>query len=145
MHEQRCIIIPVPQDEVGRTLANRMPNGKGMFQTGLSATGEAPATHYVSEGMLPAPGLVSNFPLQHWEQDDETGDWTLQASTPGDAQQVYDRVSSHLDEGETMPNTVADIETMFAEADVTKQPVAVAMRRLGLQLVQEEEEHDPFL
>ncbi len=140
MHDQRCIIIPCPHDTVGRTLANLMPNGKGMFGTGLSPDGSELATHYVSEGMLPLPGMASYFPLQHWQQDDETGDWTLQESIPGDAQQVYDRISAHLDEGEAMPCTVADIEAMFVAADVTKQPVAVAMRRLGLKLVQQQEE-----
>ena len=36
-----------------RTLAAEIPGGDGMFTSELSATGNAPATHYISSGWVP--------------------------------------------------------------------------------------------
>lgn len=68
---QRTIIVPSAYVGLARALAAGIgPNasGAGMFVTALSASGQAPATHYVSSGQIQdsfaalltdAPGIVA--------------------------------------------------------------------------------------
>ena len=48
------IIVPAAQAQAARDAAAQIPGGDGMFTAGLSATGNAPATHYISSGWIPA-------------------------------------------------------------------------------------------
>lgn len=50
----RCIIVPAEQSELARVLCETLagPGGSGMFTTPLSQDGHAPATHYISSGMI---------------------------------------------------------------------------------------------
>lgn len=49
----RTMIIPAALAPLARALAAELsPGGVGMFTTGLSPTGEEPATHYVSSGLI---------------------------------------------------------------------------------------------
>ena len=48
------IIVPAAQAQAARDAAAQIPGGEGMFTAGLSATGNAPATHYISSGWIPA-------------------------------------------------------------------------------------------
>lgn len=48
------IIVPAAQAKAAREAAAQFPGGDGMFTSELSATGNAPATHYMSSGWIPA-------------------------------------------------------------------------------------------
>lgn len=49
----RTIIIPAGMVNAARQLGSEIaPGGHGMFITGLSPTGNEPATHYVSSGLI---------------------------------------------------------------------------------------------
>ena len=47
------IIVPAAQAQSARDAAAQIPGGEGMFTAGLSATGNAPATHYIASGWVP--------------------------------------------------------------------------------------------
>ena len=47
------IIVPAANVAQARTLAAEIPGGEGMFTSELSASGSAPATHYISSGFMP--------------------------------------------------------------------------------------------
>jgi hypothetical protein len=99
-----------------------------MWITPLSASGSDPATHYISTGYIP-PEFAYMVPFQVWEQVD--GVWTLISSEPGDPVAVYNAcVEAEI------PCTQADIDAIYATADVTDQDPFVALGRLGLALVQ---------
>ena len=48
------IIVTADKAEQARTIAAEIPGGEGMLTSELSATGNAPATHYISSGWIPA-------------------------------------------------------------------------------------------
>ena len=99
-----------------------------MFTTPLSATGADPASHYISSGFVP-PEFAYMVPLQVWETD-ENGAWIMVASEPGDPVAVYEAASAA---GVTC--TQAEVDALFAAADVTAQEPFVAMGRLGLTII----------
>ena len=114
--------------------------GQNMWLTGLSATGNAPATHYVSTGLI-SPEFAALVPEQMWEQVQEqdangnwvqTGDWVQTGSTPGDPVACYD-----LCVASGMTVTQAQVNAVYAASDVTVQEPFVAFSRLGLVMVQE--------
>ena len=47
------IIVTADKAEQARLAAAQIPGGEGMFTSELSATGNAPATHYISSGYMP--------------------------------------------------------------------------------------------
>jgi hypothetical protein len=101
-----------------------------MWLTGLSATGNAPATHYVSTGLI-SPEFAALVPEQVWEQD-ANGDWVQTGSSPGDPVMCYEMCIAG---GLTV--TQAQVDAVYAAADVTEQEPFVAFARLGLLMVQE--------
>ena len=113
--------------------------GQNMWLAGLSATGNAPATHYVSTGLI-SPEFAALVPEQVWEQIREQdangnwvyGDWVMTSSTPGDPVLCYQMC---LAGGLTV--TQAQVNAVYAAADVTQQEPFVAFARLGLLMVQE--------
>jgi hypothetical protein len=104
--------------------------GQNMWLTGLSATGNAPATHYVSTGLI-SPEFAMLVPEQMWEQD-ENGDWVQTGSSPGDPVMCYEMCVAG---GLTV--TQAQVNAVYAAADVTQQEPFVAFARMGLLMVQE--------
>lgn len=48
------IIVTTAQAQAARDAAAQIPGGEGMFTSELSATGNAPATHFISSGWIPA-------------------------------------------------------------------------------------------
>ena len=104
--------------------------GQNMWLTGLSATGNAPATHYVSTGLI-SPEFAALVPEQMWEQD-ENGDWVQTGSTPGDPVLCYQMCIAG---GLTV--TQAQVNAVYAASDVTTQEPFTAFARLGLLMVQE--------
>ena len=102
--------------------------GAGMFTTGLSPTGEAPATHFISSGAVESK-FADILPLSTITTVDEvetvsktTGDVAAVIQLAKDAVQTVDAKT---------------IGGLFAALDVSEQPPFVAVARLGLQLVTE--------
>lgn len=125
----RTLIVPAANVELARQIAASFgPGGEGMWTTPLSASGSDPATHYISSGYVP-PEYGYLVPLQVWAQD-ENGDWVLVGSEPGDSVAVYTAATA-----QGVVCTQADVDALFAAADVTEQEPFVAMGRLGLQIV----------
>ena len=126
----RTLIVPAAEVDTARAIAAVTPGGEGMWTAGLSASGAAPATHYISTGWIPE-GWQAMVPSQTWEQD-ANGDWVQVGSTPGDPMLVL-----AMSQAAGLPYTLADILDVFAVADVTDQDPFVALGRTGLQIVQD--------
>ena len=104
------------------------PGGVGMWTTPLSATGLLPATHYISTGFIPAE-FVGLAPNTEWSTD-ENGTWVMGDHYPGDADTVF----AYATQAE-LGLTLAQIESVFSNADASHQEPFVAMGRLGLKIV----------
>jgi hypothetical protein len=125
----RTLICPAANVDLARAIAASFgPGGVGMFTTPLSASGSDPATHYISSGYVP-PEYGYLVPLQVWSQD-QNGDWVLVGSEPGDPVAVYTAATA-----QGVVCTQADVDALFAAADVTEQEPFTAMGRLGLTII----------
>jgi hypothetical protein len=100
-----------------------------MFQTGLSSTGDEPATHYISSGGV-SEGFAALVPFAVWGQEPD-GQWVEISRDPGKPEKTHELcIQAGLD------ITLEAIEVMYASADVTAENPWAAMARMGLQLVQ---------
>ncbi len=125
----RTLIVPAANVALARSIGSSFgPGGSGMWTTPLSASGSDPATHYISTGYVP-PEYGFLVPTQTWVQG-EDGDWVLINSTPGNPAAVYDHC---VETGVSC--TQADIDALFAAADVTEQEPSTAKGRMGLVMV----------
>lgn len=105
----RTMIVTAHMAPLARALAAGLsPRGAGMFTVALSATGEAPATHYGSAGLI-----------------DEEFAGLLGYSDKLHAACVAAGASVSL----------AQCQELVATSDVTDAPPFEAMERLGLRLV----------
>ena len=129
----RTLIIPDANVDLARQLCALEAGGSGMFTTGLSADGKAPATHYISSGVCPK-FVASYGPLQVWEQQE--GEWVMVDSIPGNAGAVY-KASQAADP--PVDCTLKDVQALFTDSDITEQEPFTAMQRMGLQMVQPDE------
>ena len=100
----------------------------GMFTTGLSPTGEAPATHFISSGAV-EPKFADILPVAAITVVE--GVETLTPAT-GDLNAVLGLAAAA-----GVPVDLATVEGLFAALDVSEQPPFTAMERLGLQIVEE--------
>ena len=127
----RTLILPAAVAPLAREIANTLSTAaEGMWTTGLSPTGAEPATHFISTGLI-APEFAHMVPDQTWEQG-EDGAWVQTGSTPGDPVAVYEACTAA-----GLEVTQAEVEAVFAVADVTEQEPFTAMSRLGLMMVSE--------
>ena len=115
----RCMIVPTEHVELARKLCETLagPGGAGMFTTPLSTTGDDPATHYISSGLIESD-FADLLPL---------------GSTPGQPDVVH---SLALQTG--MSVSIDDITRLLAAVDVSEQPPAEALERLGLAMAVED-------
>lgn len=121
----RTIIVTAADVALSRQIAAGFgPGGVGMWTTGLSATGNAPVTHYISSGLIPAT-YASLSPNTSW---DASGNQI--GHHPGSAATVH---ALALQGGLSV--TLADIEGLFSRSDSSEQNPHHAMARLGLKLV----------
>ena len=127
----RTLITTAATTPTARSIAVTLSptGGQNMWIAGLSATGNAPATHYVSTGLI-SPEFATLVPEQVWQWNATTSQWTLVSSTPGDPVACYQMCIAG---GLTI--TQAQVNAVYAAADVTVQNPFVAFSRLGLQLV----------
>lgn len=120
------IILPKAAQALAQALCTAAAGeaGAGMFATGLSATGEAPATHYISSGALEAK-FAAILPLGTVTTVDEV---TTVERSAGDLAAV---VQLAADAGVAVD--LATVGGLFAALDVTAQDPFAAMERLGLR------------
>ena len=131
----RTMIVPTAEVALARQIATIFSpaGGPNMWTTPLSASGQDPATSYISTGFI-GPEWDVLMPCQTWEEID--GVWTQTDAYPGDAVQLLAAIqAADPDTTITLPQLVG----LFATADVTMQDPWVAFQRLGLQIVQVEE------
>ena len=142
----RCMIITAADAPLIRDIADMFAGSpQHMWQTGLSADGKAPATHYIATGYVPE-GYQVMAPWQEWEwqqpDPDQPGAWVMTFSYPGRPDIVWQACQQPISEDDPSPRvpcTLAQVEGAFLRSDMTSQDPWVAMGRLGLQIVQPEE------
>ena len=130
MIKSRTIIIPASVQPNARALCKGLAGvaGDGMFTTGLSATGKAPATHYISSGPV-SDEMAALLPCTTVTKDAEGKD--VVTTAPG----MPDAVPA-LATKAGISTTKTKITALYAAIDVSDQPPFEAMARLGLQMVQ---------
>ena len=108
----RTMIVPRDKAQMARDIAVALApvGGAGMWTTGLSPTGQNPATHFISTG-----AVGSEF-----------------AGCLSDA-----NILLAACESVEYATTLQDLEDLLAACDVTEEPPFDAMARLGLTLINE--------
>lgn len=101
--------------------------GAGMFITGLSPTGEAPATHFISSGSVEAK-FADILPIGTVTTVDKVP--TVER-TSGNLAAVL-----QLAEDAGVAVDIDKVGDLFAALDVTTQDPFAAMERLGLRLLE---------
>ena len=126
----RTIIIPASAQANAQALCKGLAGaaGDGMFVTGLSATGKAPATHYISSGPI-SEGMAALLPCKTVTTDKDGK--AVVTTAPG----MPDAVPA-LATKAGISTTKTKITALYAAIDVSDQPPFEAMARLGLQIVQ---------
>jgi hypothetical protein len=123
----RTMIIPDSVVATVRALADSFgPAASGMWTTPLSATGNLPATHWISTGMV-SDDFASVLPFSHYD-DSEPPVWV---TDPYDAAAFVTLCQS----AGITPPPVAQIAAIMGMVDVSAQEPFVAMARMSLNLV----------
>ena len=130
MIKHRTIIIPASVQPNARALCKGLAGvaGDGMFVVGLSATGKAPATHYISSGPI-SHDMAALLPCTTVTKDAEGKDVVTTAPGRPDAVPALAAKAK-------ISTTKTKITALYAAIDVSAQPPFEAMARLGLQIVQ---------
>ena len=126
----RTIIIPAAAQANAQALCAGLagPAGAGMFITGLSATGEAPASHYISSGII-SDAMAALLPCTTVTVDAEGKPQIT--TTPGMPEAVPALASKAK-----ISTTKTKITALYKAIDVSDQEPFEAMARVGLKLVQ---------
>ena len=126
--QHRCMIVPAEHADLARVLCETLagPGGAGMFTTALSATGQDPATHYISSGLI-EQSFADLLPLLI---QTETGMEKINQGQPEIIHAAAQQAGLTLDQPE--------IERLLAAVDVSDQSPLEAMDRLGVRMVQGE-------
>ncbi len=131
----RALIVPAAFQALSKGLCEAMAEGdagKGMFTTGLSANGEAPATHYISSGGI-VPEFADILPLTTVTPSTEIGEPNVITTQPGNVSAVEAMAAQA---GITLP--AGTIAALFDVIDVSEQGPFDAMARLGIKLIEGE-------
>lgn len=99
-----------------RDLATHLDRAEtdGMFRVGLSATGIAPITHWISTGFVPPPFLVN---MQ-------------------DSVKMFNNASAaYARDGEVFPYTQLQVTNALNNCDTSQDNPFEAMARMGLQFI----------
>ena len=142
----RTMIITAADAPLVRSIADMFAGSpQHMWQTGLSADGKEPATHYIATGYVPE-GYQVMAPWQDWEwqqpDPEQPGAWVMTFSYPGRPDIVWQACQQPISEDDPSPRvpcTLEEVEMAFTRSDMTSQDPWVAMSRLGLQIVQPDE------
>ena len=130
MMTHRTLIVPLAHVPLADALCSALagPAGSGMFTTALSATGTAPATHYISSGPI-STDMAALLPCKTVTTDKDGK--AVVTTAPG----MPDAVPT-LATKAGISTTKAKITALYTSIDVSDQPPFEAMARLGLQIVQ---------
>lgn len=110
----RTMIVPSEIAAAARNLGECLTQAAAnMFNTPLSPSGELPATHYISSGLID----------DVWDAALSDSSILYAAAQQGSAAQ-----------GLTLTATPDDASALLEHGDITDEPADVAMARLGLQL-----------
>ena len=129
----RCLITPDAYVALARGLAAGLAgaSAQGMWSVPLSPTGEAPATHWISVGLMDED-FANLLPLTTF---DEEGEPTTQPGQPG---LIVELAAA---QGQTVP--LAAVEAMLAACQITLDDGQAGIARAGLVMVQPEEPEVP--
>ena len=129
--KHRTFIVPAAVVGMARAMCEGLAGaaGAGMFITELSATGSAPATHFVSSGPI-SDDMAALLPLTTVTQDADGN--AIVSTAPGDPAYVVELAAQA---GITV--TVEQVAGLLAAVDVSDQEGFAALARLGLQMVRE--------
>jgi len=127
----RNMIVTAEEAPLARLICTTLDpvNCQDMFTTGLSPTGDEPATHYISSGGI-SEGFAALVPFTVWAQEGDPPEWVEVNHDPGKPVKTYELC---LQAG--LEVKLQDIEVMYDSADVTAENPWAAMARMGLQLV----------
>ena len=128
----RTIIVPAAFQQLAQGLceaASEGDAGKGMFTTGLSATGALPATHYISSGYI-FDDFAALLPLTTVAYEEEGAAETTRPGNVAFVEELAAQAGIALP-----PGTIA---ALFDAIDVTELGPWAAMARLGLVMAQAE-------
>ena len=125
----RCMIVPTEHVGLARALCAALAGdgGSGMFTTALSATGQDPATHYISSGLI-EQSFADLLPLIELPADADP------VIHPGQPDLIIQMATT-----QGMGVTFDEVLALLAAVDVTEQPPTDALDRLGLRLSAEPE------
>ncbi len=112
MDVRRCMIVTSANQAFAQALCVGLSpaTGANMFIAGLSATGTAPATHYITEGPI-----KDTF-----------------AALLADANALYAACQAHIPQ---VNATLAQCQNLLAQSDVSMDMPFDAMNRLGLKII----------
>lgn len=118
----RTLVVPSAQVEFAHLLTATIagPSGAGMWTTPLSLTGEMPATHWISSGLIDQQ-FAALLPLTEYPADGDP------VHTPG-----HPEVCAHLATEAGVPTTPEQVAALFAASSVTAEDSHTAMARMGL-------------
>lgn len=109
----KCLIVPLEIQPISQNLCAQLAgqSGENMFTTGLSATGAAPATHFISAGMIDKQFayVMSNSAIMH---------------------------QSCINAGINV--TLEQCQDILDAADISEDEPFIALDRIGLKLIQDE-------
>lgn len=134
-YTHRTIIVPAAFQQLSQGLcaaAAEGDAGKGMFTTGLSATGALPATHYISSGYI-FNDFAALLPLTTVEPSTVAGSPATVTERPGNVP-VVEGLAAQA--GITLPP--GTIAALFDAIDVTELGPWDAMARMSLTIAQGE-------
>lgn len=106
----RCMIVAASVQAQAQSLAANLQSGAGMWTTPVSPTGLAPATHYITAGMI----------------------WPQFANWLTGPQALVDGLATV-----GVVETLTDATNLLANSDVSTDEPFTALARLGLQLIQQ--------
>lgn len=120
----RTMIVTAGDADLARVLCSTLSGeaGAGMFNTGLSADGLPPATHFISAGWI-SQGFADLLPLTTVEPDGRA------ITQPGNPVAIV-----ALAESAGMTVTVTQVTGMLDRSDVTDGEPLPRMAELGLKL-----------
>lgn len=126
----RTIIVPKAKQALSQSLCAGLAGnaGAGMFVVGLSATGNAPATHFISSGLI-SDDMAYLLPCTSVSTGAE-GEPVI-TTDPGHPELVPAIAAE-----KEITVTLAAVNALYAAIDVSDQDAMAALDRLGLRLVQ---------
>ena len=123
----RTIIVPKAKQALSQSLCAGLAGnaGAGMFITGLSTTGNAPATHYISSGLI-SDDMAYLLPCTSVDAEG------VATTDPGHPELV-----PALAAEKEITVSLAVVNALYAAIDVSDQDAMAALDRLGLKLIQQ--------